>query len=187
MQVKGEVIQSTIEFIKTTFGDSAFEKVLSHLTTEEQSLLNLRIARSLWYPFELYIHLSEAMVKELGSGEEGDLSLMRAAGGYSAQFGLKTAYKLLFRLGTPTYIIKIARKAYSMYFDEGILEITDSGDKMIKLKLHEIDRINEYHLQRVAGWMEKTFEITGGKNPRVRVTDRHDGADKYVIFTGTWG
>ena len=182
MKVKGSVFKSTLDFIKKNFGESGMSKVLSHLSTEDKTLLKLRISAALWYPFDLYINLSMAIEKEFGTG---DLKLMRQIGGYSAESGLATGYKIIFRLGSPFYIVNIASKAYSMYFDKGLLEVFDEGDHVIKLKLHQIDKIHDFHLERVAGWMEKTFEMTGGKNPDVQIEEKNY-EEKYVIFKGTW-
>ncbi|HDS08943.1 MAG TPA: hypothetical protein ENN73_01840 [Firmicutes bacterium] len=182
MQVKGTVFKSSIEYIKTRFGEEGFQRILSNLSPEEQSVLLLRVSAALWYPFELYINLSKSILKEFG---EMNPKVLREMGGYSAEKGLYGAYKIIFRLGTPTYIIKIARKAYSLYFDRGILEIHESGECMVKLKLHDITEINDLHLERILGWMEKTFEMTGGKDPFVEVFEKNY-EEMYVIFKGTW-
>ncbi|MDD3628109.1 MAG: hypothetical protein PHV06_12415 [bacterium] len=182
MQVKGTVFKSTIDYIKTHYGDLGFSQVLSNLSEEDKNLLSLRVSSAIWYPFELYIRFSTAIKKEFG---EENPDILQDIGGYSAETGLHGAYKILFRLGSPTYIIKIAGKAYSMYFDQGILEVIESGECLVKLKLHDITEINDLHLERILGWMKKTFAMTGGKNPQMEIFEKNY-EEMYVIFKGTW-
>ncbi|MCK4665424.1 hypothetical protein KAU33_01660, partial [Candidatus Dependentiae bacterium] len=161
MRVKGTVFKSTIKFIKKHWGETGFQKILSNLTDEESTLLSLTVSNALWYPFEVYMNFSMAILKEFGSG---DLSLLRRIGGYSALEGLKTGYKILFRMGSPFFIAKIAQKAYSMYFDVGKLELIEENhdEKYVILKLSEISEIHDFHLERISGWIEQTFVMTGG-------------------------
>ncbi len=185
MKVKGSVFKSTIKFIKKHWGETGFQKVLSHLTNEESSLLSLTVSNALWYPFEVYKNFSMAIEKEFGTG---DLSLLRKIGGYSASEGLNTGYKIIFRMGSPLFITKIAQKAYSIYFDVGKLELIEESkdENYAILKLSEISDIHDFHLERIAGWMEQTFEMTGGHSPKVEIIKEDYEGEKYVLFKGTW-
>ncbi len=185
MRVKGTVFKSTIKFIKKHWGETGFHKVLSNLTDEDSSLLSLSISSALWYSFEVYQNLSMSIEKEFGSG---DLSLLRKIGGYSASEGLSNGYKIIFRMGSPLFITKIAQKAYSMYFDAGKLELIDESkdEKYATLKLSDISEIYDFHLERISGWMEQTFVMTGGSNPNVEIIKHTADGEDFVLFKGTW-
>ncbi len=185
MRVKGTVFKSTIKFVKEHWGEMGFQKVLSNLTDEESSLLSLTVSNASWYPFEVYINFSMSIEKEFGSG---DLSLMRQIGGYSASEGLNSGYKIIFRMGNPFFITKIAQKAYSMYFDVGKLELIEENhdEKYVILKLSEISEIHDFHLERISGWIEQTFIMTGGHNPNVKIIKKNNEGEKFVLFKGAW-
>lgn len=183
MQVKGLLIEAIYEFLKCRYGESFLSHIFTHLSQKEEPVLHLKISTAIWYPYEFYIDLLNSIHSELNSDAP---DLMREIGVYAAEFVLRTPYHLLFRLGTPKFIIRIGNKAYRTYFDEGKFEAFDFKDKSVIIKLSQLPDINDLNLEVILGWMEGAFALTGGKNPQAILKEKHDKEEKYVIIKATW-
>ena len=98
MQVKGAALVSTIAYIKLKHGEEGFEKVLSKMSEEDREILSEPIMEPIWYPFRLYVNLTQKVDQVFGIG---DLSLVREVGAFGADHDLKTIYKIFYKLGSP--------------------------------------------------------------------------------------
>ena len=59
MNVKGSALVSTLEFVEIKYGKDAIQKVLEKLPEEDRKILSEPIMQPIWYPFKLYIDLTE--------------------------------------------------------------------------------------------------------------------------------
>ncbi|MCK4665109.1 hypothetical protein KAU33_00065 [Candidatus Dependentiae bacterium] len=183
MQVKGLLIEPIYEFLRCRYGESFLSKIFTHLSQKEEQVLHLKISTAMWYPYEFYIDLLNSIHSELNSESP---EVMREMGVYAAEFALKTPYHLLFRFGTPKFLIRIGNKAYRTYFDEGKFKAFDLKDKSVLIKISQLSDINDLNFEIILGWMEGAFALTGGKNPRAILKEKYDKEEKYVIIKGTW-
>ncbi|MDD3625778.1 MAG: hypothetical protein PHV06_00520 [bacterium] len=183
MKAKGVIFLNTLEFIKFNFGQDGLEKVLNRLTFEEQELLTLKIASVMWYPFDLYLHLSHAIIDEFYNG---DINRARDFGAYVAIKGAESQYKDLIKQGTTNYVVSRAHQVQETYFDEGEMLTELAEDKKMILKLIKIPVIDPVHLLRLAGWMEKALSLSGAKEVKVDYEIKEENGKKVVYFNGDW-
>ncbi|HDS08944.1 MAG TPA: hypothetical protein ENN73_01845 [Firmicutes bacterium] len=183
MNVKGSAIVSSLAYIKHYYGDSGLEKILNEMQAEESSRLREKIFPSMWYPLSLFVNINKVTDLVYGTG---DLSIVRKMGEFGAEHDLKTIYRLFYKIGSPDYIIKRASQVFTTYYDQGKFVIKDSGNKYVVFELTDFPEISEAYIQRVAGWMSKTLELSGGKSPKVSIARKQVSESELVEFKVNW-
>ena len=183
MQVKGVALVSTIAYIKTKHGEEGFEKVLNKLAEEDREILSEPIMEPIWYPFRLYVNLTQTVDQVFGIG---DLSLAREVGAFGADHDLKTIYKIFYKLGSPQFIIKQVARVFSSYFDVGNAIVIKSESKSCVVELHDFPALSSVFIQRVRGFTKKTIELSGGKNVRVHPIEEIRASKKIVTYNVFW-
>ena len=183
MNVKGSAIISSINFIKDKFGDEGLDKIKESLTDKEREILSEIILQPIWYPLDLYVNLTHKIDSILGTG---DLSIAKDIGKYEAEHDLKTIYRIFYVLGSPEFIIKQAAKIFSTYFQDGDLRIAESDKNNAIAELYNFPSLDQAVLHRISGFMEKTLELSGGKNPTAVVRLEFRDAKKIAVYICHW-
>ncbi len=150
---------------------------------ELQKIMNHGATLSAWYPFSLFIELNELMEREFGTGDGG---LYRLLGRHSADAHLTTIYRLFFKVGTVYWILGRGARLWSAYYDSGKLELYMRGSHRAEIRLFDFATPHKIHCASVAGWVERSVELSGGKNVVVTETScRVEGAPR-CEFQCTW-
>lgn len=183
MNVKGSALVSTIELVESKYGKEGIEKVFSKLPEEDQIIFKDPIIQSEWYPFRLYVGLTEMVDRVFGIG---DYSLVREIGKYSAEHDLKTIYRIFYKIGSPQYIIKQAGKVFTTYFDFGDFKTPVNKKGNVVAEIYGIPEISPVFLQRIRGFMEKTLELSGAKNPKVYPAKQEKDGQVIAVFNAFW-
>lgn len=183
MKVKGSAIAATIKFAKERFGDNARDIIMENLSEEERQSIAFEVCNALWYPFDFYIHITDIVVNVLGDGDE---NLLREIGAASARMDDKVIPKMFYKLGTPSFIVRLGTWAFQRYFDEGKVKTIGSGKGFVGFEISGLSMIHKYHYLRVAGWMQQALELGGGKNAisEPQVIER-DG-EQILVFMNRW-
>ena len=183
MNVKGSAILSSINYIKDKFGDAGLDKIKENLTDDEREILSDIILQPIWYPIKLYVSLTHKIDSILGIG---DLSTAKDLGKYEAEHDLKTIYRIFYVLGSPEFIIKQSAKLFTTYFEDGDLRIAESDKNNAIAELYDFPSLDQAVLHRISGFMEKTLELSGGKNPTAVVRLEFRDAKKIAVFICHW-
>ena len=183
MKVKGTAILSTLEFIELKFGKDAINKIREKLSPEECEVLDGAIIQPVWYPFSLYVNLTKYMDQIYGIS---DLSLAKEMGSWAAAHDLKTIYKLFYKIGSPSFIIKRATKVFTTYFESGELKIISETKNSIIMELVNFCEVDLVFIQRVSGFMQKTLELSGGIDAKVWGSQRPLDGKTVTTFNAFW-
>ena len=184
MNVKGSAIISTLEYIKDKYGDAILEKIKAKLSQEERDIVEGAIVQPTWYPFSIYINLTKYMDMICGVG---DLTLAKEIGRWAADHDLKTIYRVFYMLGSPQFIIKKASSVFATYFDEGSFNVVSEGKGQVTVELVDFPvEADLVFIQRITGFMEKTLELSGGKEPKAWGIVREEEGKRKIIFNAFW-
>ncbi len=185
MQVKGKAIVSTLDLVKRNWGEANLEKVMAQLPEEYSNALAFKGCSALWYPFDLYIKLTEIVINQFFEGEEVDAC--RQLGAETAKTDDRVAVKLFYKLGTPEMIIRLGTWAFRRYFDEGEVNIRYSKPGINIFEISKLSVLHPYHYERVAGWMNMAIQLSGGKDVQTSVEIYEDDkVGKVLKFTNMW-
>ena len=160
MKVKGSALRSSMNFLRENYPAPTVELILKGLPEEDRKILALPILASSWYPIEVLSRLARAMEKETPGDPE---DLFTRLGKQSCEDGLNTIYKIFFKVGTPSFIIKRVAQVWSNYYDEGRMTILSSTSNTVHVRLDERPMPDAAMCTRITGWMIRAIELSGGR------------------------
>jgi hypothetical protein len=184
MEVKGTAIISIPLFIKERFSVGGLNQWIDALTPEARKVYPASVLVSSWYPLkELSI---EPLRKMCGLFYAGDLKGARESGRFSADYSLKGIYKIFVKLGSPEFMLRRAGTILPIYYTPSEMKVVEcrKGQGIMQItKFPDMDQLLEI---RIAGWMERAIEISGGKQPNIKITQSLTAGDPLSEFLATW-
>lgn len=181
--VKGSALASRLLWVKLRKGHQGLAQVNAAASPGLQRIIARGAVLSTWYPFALFIELNELLEREFG---DRDGSLYRLLGRHGADAHLTTIYRLFFKVGTVYWILGRGARLWSAYYDSGTLELYTRGSHRAEMRMFDFATPHKIHCANVAGWVERSVELSGGKNVVVNETScRCDGA-AHCQFVCSW-
>lgn len=162
-QVKGAVLKSRIAFIEEHFGKDAVQTVLASLSADDQRPLRL-LFTSNWYPFELGKRLDDAIVRVLAEGRSNFFERLGAA---SAEKNLGSLHAGYLTPGDPQAFLAKAPQIYSLYYETGRREYSQTGPTSGVLTTHDAETFSGPDCMTVVGWYRKALEMCGAQHVSV--------------------
>ena len=164
VQVKGTSIAGKRQYVLKYHGEEKLRAVLAQLKDKEAAKrLESTVLKSAWYPFELFIDMTETIDRVVGYG---DGKLYRSIAGQTAEDDLSTVYKVFFKLLQPMYIINKAAQLWSSYYSSGKLNTTQVNPNAVELEVLDFESPHWAHCESVLGWAERSIQMTGVKGVR---------------------
>ena len=160
----------------------AWKKVLKKLDERDRKNLDTLLIGK-WYLFDTYVNMLKIIDRLYG---KGDMGLTREMGKFSAEHGLKRIYRFFYKVGSPNFIISRAVKIWGSYYDAGRLEIVKNKKGDLVLQIHDWPEPNRHHCKRVEGWIERSIEMSGGKNVKIREPKCRCKGYKFCEYKGKW-
>ncbi len=183
-KVKGTAVSASVTYLKQRLGEERFAQIVSQMPAAEAGVIRGTVLPSQWYEFSLLLELMKRAEPHLQSAS--GRSLAWEMGRYSAEAGLKTVYKIFFKVADPGYIIKKASHVFSNYYDSGAMEVVDSGPKHAVLRLTGFNQPCPPFCDRLLGWMERTVELTGAKGVVMSHPECLSRGDDCCKYRGEW-
>ena len=184
MKVKGIAIATIPLFIQERFGEGGFNRWINALTPEARKVYQASVLASVWYP--LRESLIEPLRKMCDLFYAGDLKGAHEAGRFSADYSLKGIYKIFVKLGSPESMVRRAGSILPMYYTPSEMKVVESrkGQGIVQIiKFQDMDQVLE---SRIAGWMERALEVSGGKHLNIKITRSLTNGDSVSEFLATW-
>ena len=181
--VKGSALTSRILWVDLEHGSKGMERVLHQVSPELRKNIEQGLNKAQWYPFEQFIELNLTLDRLFG---KGDLSLITELGRYGADANLTTIYRLFFKVGTVHWILGRAVRLWSAHYDSGYLEVVTKGAKGASLRVRGFATPHLAHCLSVAGWAQRSIELSGGKKPTMAETLCRTKGDEMCQFDTAW-
>lgn len=161
---KGTAMKSTVKYIQDKLEGVRLQMFIAGLPEELQVFFNKTLFASEWYPAVPMADLMEHFGRFYGGPAS---ELYWDIGRHSSDDGLNTVYKIFIKLGSPEYIIRKAPYVWTTYYSEGAFETRLTPPKGAVLTLKNCRIPHEAICVRVGGWMQRTLEHSGAKDPKV--------------------
>jgi hypothetical protein len=183
-RVKGSAVRSSVAFLQEKLGVDGAAEVIGSLPEDDRKQVEGSILQSSWYDFSLLLRLMEAARPRFPASLSR--SLAWELGRFSADYGLKTIYRIFFKVADPHFIIRKASQVFSNYYDSGKMEVVSLDPKSAHMRVSGFDQPCTEFCDRVQGWMERTLELTGAQkivmsHPKCMVK-----GDSACDFVGRW-
>jgi len=184
MNVKGTAVTTIPLFIKSKFGEVAYNKWLNALAPASQKIFTTGVLVSSWYPLDDALIHSTLKICELFYS--GNLNGAVDQGRFSAEHALKGIYKLFVKLGSVDFIIAKASSILPTYYAGSAMSVVHKGDKTTTVRITRFDGIHTVIEHRIKGWIERALEISGANNPRAKIASSMAAGAPVTDFVITW-
>lgn len=154
----GHVLRSRYVFIRNA-GKDGTQRVLEALSPQARELMESGPLETHWYPYDVYIEISEVIDRVLG---EGDMRMFETLGAFSCEQTLTGIFRMFFRFGNIGYLLKRASKAWHSQYDFGEMNLERDPDDthIVTLRVSQVPRPHIVHYLAIRGWMFKAAELT---------------------------
>lgn len=181
--VKGSALSSRVLWVQLGHGAAGMARLLAACSADLQGSISAGIGKAKWYPFEQFVELNVVIDRLFG---QGDLALVKPLGRYGADANLTTIYRLFYKVGTAHWILGRAVRLWSAHYDSGYLEVMTRGPKTAVLRIRNFATPHEVHCLSVAGWCERSIELSGGDNVQVTEPLCRTRGDELCQIEATW-
>jgi hypothetical protein len=162
--VKGNVLASRISWVSLTHGLAGLDRLAAVASPTLAKLILRGATMSTWYPFELFTELTLLIDSTFG---KGDLELIRLMGRNGSDANLTTIYRLFYKVGTVHWMLGRSARLWGAHYDSGRLETYARGFRHVELRIVDFPTPHRAHCISVAGWVERSIELSGGRNVQV--------------------
>jgi hypothetical protein len=182
-EIKGNLLAARPSYVRERWGDEALQAVASRLEPATRALVLGEILPFRWYPLPVMAEVDRAIVE---GPMEGDAALMKDFGATIARYDLTTLYRVLFRVGTPAFVIRRINTAYRAYIKGGSMAAETPTSLSARVSL--VDGAFPLYLCTwgVAGWLTAALELSGAQAVDVRETHCVHRGDARCTWQASW-
>jgi hypothetical protein len=169
--------------VREQWGETAVREVAERLDASVRSAFDGTILPFAWHSFAELAAIDCAIID---GPMQGDMRKMKHFGETIARYDLSTLYKMLFKLGSPEFVIRRVGVVYRTYVKGGGIAASDVSTGKALVRLTEGSLPRYFCTHGVSGWFTAAVELSGGKDVNVRETTCiHDGA-AHCEWHATW-
>lgn len=182
-KVRGRVLAPLRAFVKETFGEAGWNRLLGELPSEACAVLDGLLVPDGWYDRSVHRAIGETTYR-LWSGEMPDLGRrmgVRAARGHDRVY-----LRPLMKIGGPHLLLKRAAAIYRDNFQGGEMSVIERRDDGGRILLDDPNSYRHYCSEALPGFFEELIRLTGREPVHVlHDVCRHQGAD-HCEFDIAW-
>jgi len=157
MQIKGTAVKITADFVKANFKDRYYEWIES-LPDTSRDIVGQPVFSSSWYSLIDSVIIPTQRVGDLFFPSHKDAAL--ELGRFSSESALNGIYKIFIKISSPQFVLSRATNVFATYYNPADIQILTAKDNSAILEMKGFTRKEELVVYRIAGWLEKTIELT---------------------------
>ena len=159
--MKGSALTSRLLWVSLNHGEAGTARLAEAASPTLRAVVRQGASRATWYPFDMFVELNQKIDAVFG---KGDLALVKELGRYGADANLTTIYRLFYKVGTVQWILSRASRLWGMHYDAGRMIVRAPGGREVELEIMDYDTPHAVHCLSVEGWIERSVELSGGKD-----------------------
>jgi hypothetical protein len=184
MEIKGTAVKTTPDFVREKYPLQYNDWLLS-LPPVSRDIIAQTIYATSWYNLIDSVIIPTQKVGEMFfAGNQTKAA--KELGRYSAEVALKGIYKIFVRVSSPHFVLSRASSIFSAYYKPSDIKIVESKDRKCVLELKQFNLSEKLIMHRIAGWIEKTLEITLKAALRVEVVNDVMSGQLVTRITAEW-
>ncbi len=181
MIVKGTGPLALDSFVKTRF-PNRYAEWKAALPPESAKYYKVVLAFQEFPLYDGLIRPTEVLCDLFfGGNERGAFE----SGKFSASFALKGFYKILFKFGSPQFIIDRAARVFSSYYPEGELRVAESSPGRCVLQIVRFPEPYRLLEVNIGGWVEGALEVLG-KEGSVKLIRSMSMGEPLTEYVAQW-
>jgi len=184
MEIKGTAVKTTPEFVKERF-PGRYMEWLQSMPSSSRTIFEQPIYATSWYDLIESVIIPTQKVGDLFfDGNHTEAAHM--LGRYSAEVALKGIYKIFVRVSSPHFVLSRASSIFSAYYNPSVIRVIEGKDRRCVLELKQFKTNEKLIMNRIAGWVEQTLEITLKRALSVVVENNEAGTELETLITIEW-
>jgi hypothetical protein len=182
VNVKGSMIQATLQVIKDKYGTLAYQKIVDSIQANFKKEIEKGILTGSWYPIELHASIYNVLDKEYAHGNQ---QYFLEIGRMEADLAGKTVYRFLTKLAGPTLTVRAAKQLWGLTYSASKVEV-HAGEKSLDFTILGFPLADKNYIATIAGYIKRSLEIAGAV--KVEGTKRKciTQGDEYISFSYKW-
>ncbi len=182
-QIKGNLLGRRAWYVRDRWGEATLTAVAAAVPESARQHLEKSPLTFAWYPFGAMMDIDRAI---MNGPMRGDIQRMTEFGSAIAKHDLPLLYKVLFKVGSPTFIVKRLNIVARQYIKESTVHIEVAGENAATVRL-DGRRFPLYFCgYGVSGWFHAALELSGAKSPTVEHTRCLHRGDPDCIWQLRW-
>lgn len=182
--LKGQMIISTIKYLKTLFGDQKYSEVLNKLSAISRKSIDTNIMYGQMVPLKSYIDLIRVADEYLG---KGDYLLCRKIGQFVAEEGIPKLYRVFVTTADPMVAINRLPNFWAHMYDTGTLTTQHETKNIVIVNIIDFADAHKAYCWKLLGYFEKLLELAGGNNVKIIETACQIDGDTQCSYSIAWG
>jgi hypothetical protein len=162
--VKGTVLKGLMKFVNSELTPAQLEQALSGLPAEFVKDVSGSVLVSALFPVHLVNKFTAACANAKGEPVE---AFARRAGRASADDAVKSVFRILVMVLTPTAILKKGTSVWRTIYSAGEFTVETIGPSESRVMLRDFPS-EPVQCARIIGWMEQLGEMTKAKGLSIK-------------------
>jgi hypothetical protein len=182
-QVKGNLLAARPRYVREQWGEEAVRDIAKRLDASIRPMFDGSVLPFAWHSFGTLAAIDSLIVTgPMG----GDIARMKHFGETIAHYDLSTLYKMLFKLGSPEFVMRRVGVVYRTYIKGGGMAAAEvqRGEAMVRLTEGCLPRY--FCAFGVAGWFTAALELSGGKAVDVREVECVHKGSRNCVWHAKW-
>lgn len=163
--------------------DEAWLAVYGDLKPESREVFSRPLLASAWYPFFAYAELLDIVVKRFFGG---NIERAREVGAHDLEQGLNTVYRMLYKAGSPAFLIRMSSLLWRSYFNVGRMVVEESGRGFARVRIEEFTLPLEAVCWDIFGSICRGLELSGASNVKATHTECPLKGGAVMRYEATW-
>jgi hypothetical protein len=180
--VKGTVIKGLMKFVSAELTPAQLEQALAQLPPEFAKSVSGSVLVSALFPVHLVNKFTAACANAKGEPVE---SFANRAGRASADDAVKSVFRILVMVLTPTAILKKGTGVWRTIYSAGDFTVETVGPTESRVMLRDFPS-EPVQCARITGWMEQLGEMTKAKGLAIKHVRCVCRKDDHCEWTVKW-
>ncbi len=183
VEVKGSVINDSLENLKKRSGEQVFNSIISSLDNESRAIFQKMILSLGWYSLDHFSKFLESDIKITANGNESELI---ARTEIIIEKQLRGIYKIFVKLGSPEFVLNKMSAIHQSYFRGVSIEVKMTGPNGAIIKYTGFEKQHRIIGFSIIGFYKKALEISGAKQVDAKYTVLIEEGKGYCELVITW-
>lgn len=172
MKIKGTAVKTICDYVKE-LKPGEYENWLNNMPETSKIVFRNPIISSTWYELNDALIVPTKSLSNILSFSDEKMSW--ELGRFSSEKLLKGVYKIFLRVSNPLFVLERAKNVMTTHYNPGTIDVIDKTKNSAVLKFNDFGAEEELVIHRIAGWIERTIEITGFTKVKVEISKDDTG------------
>lgn len=167
--VKGTLLMARMKYLRAQ-GPERCERVLKHVSTQDQAVLRGVLLPSSWYRADVLLRLEMTIAAVLARGDRSELFMDMGRFAAETNLGPKGVQRPYLREGDPQFLLRNVPQMYASQHSVGTRTYEQIGPRSALIRTLEGEEPDAEDCLTAVGWLERAIALSGARDVKVLET-----------------